>query len=111
MISKTSSTRPTIIITHDLGVIAEMCDRVLVMYAGQIVESADVFRIFDNPLHPYTRGLIHSIPRIEVEKRDQKKLALSRAMYLILLNSPQVAVSSRVAPWPWRSAGRRRTDL
>jgi len=64
----------TIIITHDLGVIAEMCDRVLVMYAGQIVESADVFRIFDNPLHPYTRGLIHSIPRIEVEKRDQKRL-------------------------------------
>ncbi len=66
----------TIIITHDLGVIAEMCDRVLVMYAGQIVESADVFRIFDNPLHPYTRGLIHSIPRIEVEKRDQKKLSV-----------------------------------
>lgn len=64
----------TVIITHDLGVIAEMCDRVLVMYAGQIVESSDVFRLFDNPLHPYTRGLIHSIPRIEVKKLDQKKL-------------------------------------
>jgi ABC-type dipeptide/oligopeptide/nickel transport system, ATPase component len=41
----------TIIITHDLGVIAEMCDRVLVMYAGQIVESGDIFDIFDEPMH------------------------------------------------------------
>ncbi|MBA2381627.1 MAG: ABC transporter ATP-binding protein, partial [Chloroflexi bacterium] len=51
-----------ILITHDLGVVAEMCDRVAVMYAGEIVEQADVKTLFRNPLHPYTRGLIESIP-------------------------------------------------
>ena len=52
-----------IYITHDMGVIAEMCDRVAVMYAGSIVELADVIELFKNPLHPYTRGLLESIPR------------------------------------------------
>lgn len=52
-----------IYITHDLGVVAETCDRVAVMYAGNVVEIADVKEIFKNPLHPYTRGLIESIPR------------------------------------------------
>ena len=51
-----------ILITHDLGVVAEMCDRVAVMYAGEIVEQTDVVSLFRNPLHPYTRGLIASIP-------------------------------------------------
>ncbi len=51
-----------ILITHDLGVIAEMADRVAVMYAGRIVEQADVNALFENPLHPYTQGLIGSIP-------------------------------------------------
>jgi oligopeptide/dipeptide ABC transporter ATP-binding protein len=51
-----------IIITHDLGVVAEIADRVAVMYAGQIVEQADVVSLFENPLHPYTQGLIQSIP-------------------------------------------------
>jgi oligopeptide/dipeptide ABC transporter ATP-binding protein len=51
-----------ILITHDLGVVAEMCERVAVMYAGQIVEQADVKTIFANPMHPYTRGLIGSTP-------------------------------------------------
>jgi len=50
-------------ITHDLGVIAEMCDRVAVMYAGNIVEVADVTEIFKRPLHPYTKALMKSIPR------------------------------------------------
>ncbi|MCL6509663.1 MAG: ABC transporter ATP-binding protein [Anaerolineae bacterium] len=50
------------LITHDLGVVAEMCDRVVVMYAGQVVEQADVRELFANPLHPYTQGLIGSIP-------------------------------------------------
>ncbi len=52
-----------IMITHDLGIIAEMCDEVNVMYAGQIVEQADVFDLFEKPSHPYTRGLLASIPR------------------------------------------------
>ncbi len=51
-----------ILITHDLGVIAEMAERVAVMYAGRIVEQAGVRSLFDNPMHPYTRGLIASIP-------------------------------------------------
>ncbi|MDX1379284.1 MAG: ABC transporter ATP-binding protein, partial [Anaerolineales bacterium] len=51
-----------IFITHDLGVVAEMCERVAVMYAGEIVEQTDVKSLFDQPLHPYTRGLIESIP-------------------------------------------------
>ncbi|MCS7061251.1 MAG: ABC transporter ATP-binding protein [Thermoflexales bacterium] len=50
------------LITHDLGVIAEMCERVIVMYAGQVVEEADVYTLFARPLHPYTQGLIGSIP-------------------------------------------------
>lgn len=57
-----------ILITHDLGVIAEMADRVAVMYAGQIIEQADVNELFENPLHPYTRGLIGSIPILGREK-------------------------------------------
>jgi len=52
-----------IYITHDLGVVAETCDRVAVMYAGNVVEIADVKEIFKNPLHPYTKGLMESIPR------------------------------------------------
>lgn len=51
-----------VLITHDLGVIAEMADRVAVMYAGRIVEQADLATLFDHPLHPYTQGLIASIP-------------------------------------------------
>jgi peptide/nickel transport system ATP-binding protein len=49
-------------ITHDLGVVAQLCDRVAVMYAGNVVETADVFRIFGSPFHPYTRALLESIP-------------------------------------------------
>jgi len=51
-----------IYITHDLGVIAELCERVAIMYAGSICEVANVFELFKNPLHPYTRGLLESIP-------------------------------------------------
>jgi peptide/nickel transport system ATP-binding protein len=51
-----------ILITHDLGVVAEMCDRVAVMYAGEIVEQTSVTNLFENPKHPYTRGLIGSVP-------------------------------------------------
>jgi oligopeptide/dipeptide ABC transporter ATP-binding protein len=56
------------LITHDLGVIAETADRVIVMYAGQIVETGDVDTIFDHPMHPYTSGLLESIPQLTEEK-------------------------------------------
>jgi peptide/nickel transport system ATP-binding protein/oligopeptide transport system ATP-binding protein len=57
-----------LLITHDLGVIAEMCDRVAVMYAGSIVEEARVEEIFEDPKHPYTQGLWGAIPRVDQEK-------------------------------------------
>jgi oligopeptide/dipeptide ABC transporter ATP-binding protein len=57
-----------ILITHDLGVVAEMCERVAVMYAGQIVEQSDVRDLFAHPKHPYTQGLIGSIPVLGVVK-------------------------------------------
>ena len=57
-----------LIITHDLGVIAEIADEVVVMYAGKIVESAPVDALFADPQHPYTIGLLGSIPRIEVDR-------------------------------------------
>ena len=53
-----------LLITHDLGVVAQMAARVVVMYAGQVVEEASVGEIFDHPFHPYTRGLLKSMPRI-----------------------------------------------
>jgi oligopeptide/dipeptide ABC transporter ATP-binding protein len=59
-----------ILITHDLGVVAEMCDRVAVMYAGEIVEETDVVSLFRDPLHPYTRGLIGSIPVVGAVKEE-----------------------------------------
>ena len=57
-----------ILVTHNLGIVAEMCDRVAVMYAGNIVEIADVFELFKNPLHPYTVGLIGAVPRITASR-------------------------------------------
>ncbi|MCG7344151.1 ABC transporter ATP-binding protein [Sporosarcina sp. ACRSL] len=57
-----------ILITHDLGVVAEICDRVVVMYAGEIIEEATTKMLFDEPLHPYTKGLLSSLPSIHEEK-------------------------------------------
>ena len=59
-----------VLITHDLGVVAETAHRVLVMYAGRIVESADVEGLFSRPQHPYTRGLLESVPSV-TEERDR----------------------------------------
>jgi peptide/nickel transport system ATP-binding protein len=57
-----------ILITHDLGVVAEMCEKVVVMYAGEVVEESDVVELFENPKHPYTKGLLASLPDIDEEK-------------------------------------------
>ncbi len=61
-------------ITHDLGVIAEMAEHVIVMYAGKLVEETDVVTLFKNPLHPYTIGLINSKPKIEVESEKLQSI-------------------------------------
>lgn len=74
-----------LMITHDLGVIAELCDRVAVMYSGTIVEYASAENLFNNPHHPYTKGLIGSIPSIE--KKDQDLLTI-RGMVPNLIYPP-----------------------
>ncbi|MBB3110641.1 oligopeptide transport system ATP-binding protein [Paenibacillus phyllosphaerae] len=59
-----------IMITHDLGIVADMCDRVIVMYAGKVVEEGTKEEIFKNPQHPYTRGLLRSLPRLDQPKDE-----------------------------------------
>ena len=61
-------------ITHDLGVVAEIADKVLVMYAGYVVEEADVYTIFQNPVHPYTMALLKSLPRVDSRRYDRLEI-------------------------------------
>jgi peptide/nickel transport system ATP-binding protein/oligopeptide transport system ATP-binding protein len=74
-----------ILITHDMGVIAEMCDRVAVMYAGYICECGDIMIIFKSPYHPYTRGLLGAIPRPDAARED---LTIIRGSIPNLINPP-----------------------
>lgn len=74
-----------LLITHDLGVVAEMCDHVAVMYAGHIVEHTDIDTIFRNPLHPYTKGLKKSIPRLDA---DVERLETIKGLVPNLLDVP-----------------------
>jgi peptide/nickel transport system ATP-binding protein/oligopeptide transport system ATP-binding protein len=74
-----------ILITHDMGVIAEMCDRVAVMYAGFICEVGDIIIIFKSPYHPYTRGLLGAIPRPDAARED---LTIIRGAIPNLINPP-----------------------
>jgi len=69
-----------ILITHDLGVIAESAARVVVMYAGKVVEEANVVAIFESPLHPYTIGLLQSIPRLDLRNRKKQRLKEIKGM-------------------------------
>ena len=74
-----------LLITHNLGVVAETCDRVGVMYSGNIIELADVYTLFDNPLHPYTQGLLGSIPRPD---RELEELTIIPGSVPSLINAP-----------------------
>jgi oligopeptide transport system ATP-binding protein len=56
-------------ITHDLGVVARLCDRVMVMYAGRVAETASAVALFERPGHPYTLGLLRSVPRLDEARR------------------------------------------
>ncbi|MGC9468927.1 MAG: ABC transporter ATP-binding protein [Anaerolineae bacterium] len=67
-------------ITHNLGVIAQMTEQVVVMYMGKVVEEADVDTIFHSPVHPYTQALLKSIPRLGQNTRDRRRLASIRGM-------------------------------
>lgn len=86
-----------ILITHDLGVVAQMADRVAVMYAGQIVEIASAVELFTNPLHPYTRSLLQSIPQSD---SDDEQLHVIHGIVPSLKNLPRrgCRFSSRI-PW------------
>ncbi|EKE72927.1 MULTISPECIES: ABC transporter ATP-binding protein [Oceanibaculum] len=64
-----------ILITHDLGVVAETAQRVVVMYAGRKVEEATVEELFENPLHPYTRGLMRAVPRLDIDAEAEGRRA------------------------------------
>ncbi|RHW39880.1 ABC transporter ATP-binding protein [Lysinibacillus yapensis] len=89
-----------ILITHDLGVVAEMADRVAVMYAGEIIEEAEVEELFSNPKHPYTRSLFHSIPQLN---SNSDRLNVIKGIVPSLVNLPRSGCrfSSRI---PWISA-------
>ena len=63
-----------LLITHDLAVIAETCDRVIVMYGGKIQEIADINNLFENPIHPYTKALMESIPKLDIKEKRLKAL-------------------------------------
>ena len=65
-----------ILITHDLGVVARNCERVAVMYGGRIVESGPTREVMDNPRHPYTRGLLASMPRLATAGRRERRLTI-----------------------------------
>jgi oligopeptide/dipeptide ABC transporter ATP-binding protein len=74
-----------IFVSHDMGVVARVCDRVAVMYAGTIVETASVRELFKNPKHPYTIGLLNSVPRLD---RKIERLASIEGQPPALLNLP-----------------------
>lgn len=92
-----------ILITHDLGVVAETADRVAVMYAGQIVELASAVELFTNPQHPYTRSLLKSIPQSEELEGSSAELHVIQGTVPSLKNLPRTGC--RFAPRiPWMSA-------
>ena len=76
-----------LLITHDLGVVAEAADRVVVMYCGKVVEQAEVKALFKNPMHPYTLGLLKSIPRLD--DNGEERLYMIRGMVPNPLNMPK----------------------
>jgi len=94
---KAESGAAIILITHDLGVVAEVCDEVAVMYAGEIVERATVDDLFAAPQHPYTVGLLGSIPRLD---RRVARLATIEGMVPNMTDPPPAAASRRVVRSP-----------
>ncbi len=83
------------LITHAMGVVAETAQRVVVMYAGKVVEEATVDRLFEDPRHPYTQGLIRSIPRIDLDSEHKSRLEAIGGSVPILINP---APGCRFAP-------------
>lgn len=95
-----------ILITHDLAVVAQTCLRVVVMYLGQIVEEAEVHELFDHPRHPYTLGLIRSIPEIDGDRKE--RLYMIPGMVPLL---DQIPSGCRFAPRCTYATDRCRTEM
>lgn len=95
-----------ILITHDLGVVAEVADRVAVMYAGQVIEEAPVEQLFSNPKHPYTRSLLKSIPQTH-EDSDRLEVIQGMVPSLTKLQREGCRFSSRM---PWMDKSVHETD-
>ena len=94
------------LITHAMGVVAETAQRVVVMYAGKVVEEAPVDGLFGNPRHPYTQGLIRSIPRIDRDRarKTQRLEAIPGIGAEPARARRPAAASRRAAATPWTSA-------
>ena len=104
-----------VLVTHDLGVVADACDRVAVMYAGQIVEQSPIESLFVHPRHPYTEGLLRSMPRIgdhaRLAVRDRRRRPdAGRDAHRLSIPSHVVRTrypSARPGPWRSRTWGSR----
>ena len=98
-----------ILITHDLSVVAETCSRVAVMYLGQIVEEADVLSLFEHPMHPYTRGLLKSIPSVSDGRRED--LYIIEGTVPLLSHIPQGCRFRPRCPYATDACARRMPEL
>jgi peptide/nickel transport system ATP-binding protein len=96
------------LITHDLGVVAEVCDRVVVMYAGEVVEQGTVTDIFTNPRHPYTLGLMQAIPRLGARA---ERLAVIPGMVPGATNWPTGCRFHTRCPFAWELTREQHPDL
>jgi oligopeptide/dipeptide ABC transporter ATP-binding protein len=103
-----NSNTAVVLITHDMGVVAEMADEIMVMYTGRVVEKGTAAEIFKNPLHPYTQGLLASIPRV-----DQKveKLHVTKGMVPNLFELPQGCKFADRCPYASGRCGREEPEL
>ena len=99
-----------ILITHDLGVVAEMADRVAVMYAGEIVEIATVYDLFNNPKHPYTKSLLSSIPHMDNNGEEELHVIEGTVPSLINLPRQGCRFRSRI-PWISESVHEEHPEL
>jgi oligopeptide/dipeptide ABC transporter ATP-binding protein len=94
-----------LMITHDLGVVAEICDRIYVMYGGRVVETAPTLELFTRPLHPYTQGLLRAIPRAD---REVPTLAPIPGTVPDLLTPPSGCMFHPRCPFAWKLCRERR---
>lgn len=97
-----------LVITHDLGVVADICDRVAVMYAGNVVEMADAKHLYATPLHPYTQGLLNAVPRLTA---DAVRLESIRGTVPDLINPPPGCRFNPRCPYAWELCSLKKPEL